>query len=180
MKKFLLSAFVVVSFVVYSLSQKSPSPASLPISANAPSSDSAPPPDASSQSGGSSSPPVLPTSAPVTSPAPKPKPAPTPAPAPAPKGQYNNGSYDGSTADALYGNLQVQAIISGGKLTDIKFLQYPSDGGHTKEVTDYALPRLKQEAIAGQTANVDIVSGATMTSEAFRQSLADALIRAKG
>jgi uncharacterized protein with FMN-binding domain len=95
-------------------------------------------------------------------------------------GLYKNGSYTGSAADAFYGTIQVKAIVSGGKITDVQFLQYPNAPGHTSEVSAMALPQLKQEAIAAQSANVNIVSGATQDSEAFQQSLASALIQAKG
>src|SRR5581483_2062800 len=68
---------------------------------------------------------VTPTPAPA--PAPNPAPTPTPTPAPKPKGQYADGSYTGSVADAYYGYIQVKAVISGGKITDVQFLQYPND-----------------------------------------------------
>ncbi|HVN26612.1 MAG TPA: FMN-binding protein [Candidatus Paceibacterota bacterium] len=92
---------------------------------------------------------------------------------------YKNGTYTGTAADAFYGTIQVSAVISGGKLTDVKFLQYPNDPGHTAEVSREALPQLKQEAITAQSATVDIVSGATQDSQAFQQSLASALAQAK-
>jgi len=94
-------------------------------------------------------------------------------------GQYRNGTYTGSAADAFYGTVQVAAVVSGGKLTDVKFLKYPNEPGHTSEVSSMAIPQLKKEAIASQSATVDIVSGATQTSQAFQQSLASALSQAK-
>lgn len=92
---------------------------------------------------------------------------------------YKDGTYTGSAADAFYGTLQVQAIIHGGKVTDVRFLRYPNDQPESISVSQVAMPALKQEAIAAQNASVDIVSGATQTSEAFRQSLAFALSQAK-
>ena len=68
----------------------------------------------------------------------------TPAPAVA-AGQYKDGTYKGSVADAFYGNLQVQAVISGGELVDCVPLQYPNESGHTLEVSQTDLPILKQE-----------------------------------
>jgi uncharacterized protein with FMN-binding domain len=106
-------------------------------------------------------------------------PQPTPTPPPAPKGQYTDGQYTGSVADAYYGNIQVEVTISGGKLTDVSFLQYPSDRSYSRYVNGQAMPYLKAEAIAAQSANVDIVSGATDSSQAFQQSLASALAQAK-
>ncbi len=94
-------------------------------------------------------------------------------------GQYKNGTYTGLVADAFYGELQVAAVVQGGQLTDVQFLQSPQDGGHTKKISETALPVLKQEAISAQSAQVSIVSGATQTSEAFQQSLAGALAQAK-
>jgi uncharacterized protein with FMN-binding domain len=107
-----------------------------------------------------------------------PPPTTTPTPTPAATG-YKDGSYTGTVADALYGKVQVKATISNGKITDVAFLQYPTDGGHTLEVSKQSMPILTQEAIKIQGANVDIVSGATQTSQAFQQSLGSALVQAK-
>jgi len=65
-----------------------------------------------------------------------------------------------------------------GAIADVQFLQYPQDNGHSRQVSAKAIPILKQEAIAAQSAQVNIVSGATATSQAFQQSLADALAQA--
>ncbi len=94
-------------------------------------------------------------------------------------GMYKDGSYTGPAEDAFYGTIQVEAVVSGGALTDVTFLQYPDAPGHTTDVSNMALPQLKQEAIAAQSANVNIVSGATQDSQAFQQSLAAALAMAK-
>lgn len=93
-------------------------------------------------------------------------------------GQYKDGTYTGSLADAFYGQLQVMAVIQGGRLTNITFPQYPSNPGHTVDVSRTDLPILAQEAVAAQSANVNVVSGATQTSQAFQQSLASALAEA--
>lgn len=92
---------------------------------------------------------------------------------------YADGTYTGSVADAFYGNVQVSATISGGKLVDVKFLQYPDTHSTSVYINSQAMPYLKQEAIQAQSANVQIVSGATFTSQAFIQSLQNALNQAK-
>src|SRR6185369_9792003 len=84
---------------------------------------------------------------------------------------YKDGKYTGSVEDVFYGNLQVQATISGGKLTDVEFLQYPNDRDTSIEINKTALVYLRQEAIQAQNANVDIVSAATDSSKGFRRSL---------
>jgi uncharacterized protein with FMN-binding domain len=94
-------------------------------------------------------------------------------------GQFKDGTYTGTSADAYYGYIQVKATISGGKLTDVTFLDYPSDRRESIEINSQAMPMLKQEAIQAQTAHVDGVSGATDTSAAFIESLQAALNQAK-
>ena len=93
-------------------------------------------------------------------------------------GKYKNGKYTGSNADAYYGLVQVQAVISGGKITDIIFLNYPQDNRSSLSRSNYAMPQLKSEAIAAQSSNVDAVSSATETSRAFVESLSSALSQA--
>lgn len=105
-------------------------------------------------------------------------PTPTTAP-PVQTGQYKDGTYVGSVVDAFYGNVQVQAVISGGQITDVIFLQYPNHNNTSININSQAMPLLKQEALAAQSANVSGVSGASATSPAFQTSLADALSLAK-
>jgi len=93
---------------------------------------------------------------------------------------YKDGIYTGDNIETErgYGSVQVKITISNGKLTDIQFLQSPNHPGHTQEVSSIALPILKQEALTAQSAQVDSVSGATQTSDAFQQSLQSALQKA--
>jgi uncharacterized protein with FMN-binding domain len=92
---------------------------------------------------------------------------------------YKDGTYTGSVADAQWGYVQIQAVIQNGKITSVSFLQHPSDRSRSVTINDYADPQLVNEAIQVQSAQVDIVTGATDTSDAFIQSLSDALSQAK-
>jgi uncharacterized protein with FMN-binding domain len=94
-------------------------------------------------------------------------------------GMYKDGMYTGKATDAFYGTIQVQATVQNGNIADVQFLQYPHSQDTSIQVNKAAMPELKQEAIAAQNANVDVVSGATQTSQAFNESLADALTQAK-
>jgi len=94
-------------------------------------------------------------------------------------GTYKDGSYRGSVADAYYGNVQVQANVQNGQLVSVKILQYPSDRNTSRYINSQALPMLRQEAIQAQTSQIDFISGATLTSNAFVQSLATALSQAQ-
>ena len=129
----------------------------------------------------SATPPPSPVSAGSTVSPSTPAPTPTPASMPMMKrmGMYKDGSYTGSVQDAYYGNIQVQAVISGGRITDVIFLQFPNDNGTSQYINSQADPMLKQEAIQAQSAQVDIVSGASASSQAFQASLSDALSQAK-
>jgi len=100
-------------------------------------------------------------------------------PPPVASGQiFKDGQFIGTTADAYYGLVQVKAVISNGKITDIIFLSYPKDRQTSVLINEQALPVLKTEAIAAQSASVNIVSGATFTSQAFIASLTAALNQA--
>ncbi len=94
-------------------------------------------------------------------------------------GKYKNGSYKGKISDAYYGNVQVETIITNGKLSHIKILDYPHNAKNSLYINSYALPILIKEAIHSQSAEINMVSGASATSPAFKESLASALIKAK-
>lgn len=165
MKKLLLSLSVIIVFLVYSWHQKNEADQVVVTPPNlSPTQQVTQIPVTPLPTTSGSTPP--PTAVPAT-------------PTTKPRGQYKDGSYTGSVEDAIYGNIQVQAVISGGKLTDVVFLQYPNDRNTSVEINTQAMPYLKQEAIAAQNANVDIISGATDSSIAFRQSLGTALSQAK-
>ncbi len=169
MKKFLLSIVVIagsVGYALYSSSNASASPAAAPTAAP-------------SQTTNISIENTPTTSAPPAQPAPSPTVTPSPAPAPAAsQGQYKDGTYTGSVANAYYGNVQVEAVISGGKIADVKFLQYPNTHMTSVYINSQAMPMLTEEALQVQSANVNTISGASETSRAFRESLANALAKA--
>lgn len=91
------------------------------------------------------------------------------------QGSLKDGTYTGDSKDTAYGTVQIAIVVSGGKISDVNFLQMPDDRGHTQEVTAFAEPLLKQETIGKQDAHIDFVSGATQTSEGYQESLQSAL-----
>ncbi|MFE0461666.1 FMN-binding protein [Kitasatospora sp. NPDC058965] len=84
----------------------------------------------------------------------------------------------GNAVDTRFGPVQVRITLTGGKLTKVDVLQYPSESGRDREINAYALPQLNQEAIAAGGANIDAVSGATYTSDGYTRSLQSALDQA--
>ena len=91
---------------------------------------------------------------------------------------FADGTYTGPAVDVYYGLVQIQAIVQGGQPVAIRVLQYPSDRSTSVYINRQALPMLRDEVISAQTANVDIISGATLTSEGFIFSLGAALKQA--
>ncbi len=176
MKKLLLSVLVIVSFILYSLFQRKDD---LVGSANL-----------APQGNTNNTISISPSTTPQTSPSPTtisttpdikntPKPTPTATPTPTKASLYKNGTYIGDVTDAYYGNVQVQVQVSGGNISSVNFLQYPSDRSRSISINSYAMPILEQEAIKAQSANVDTVSGATDTSLAFISSMQSALAKAQ-
>ena len=170
MKKFIVSVIIIGAFVFYSfIYHRSNTVAALPGNTANPSSSSS-----SSVTTPTPTSTLPPSTASQITPTP-----PTPTPPSASGGLYKNGSYTGSVADAHWGYIQVKVIVTNGKIADVQFLQYPSDRNRSVEINQYADPQLTSEAIQAQSANVDIVSGATDSSDAFIQSLTTALTQAK-
>ncbi|WEO98492.1 FMN-binding protein [Streptomyces sp. FXJ1.172] len=81
----------------------------------------------------------------------------------------------GDTVQTRWGPVQVRVTVEGGKLTDVTAVQYPQDNPRDQEINSYALPQLRREALAAQSAQIDMVSGATYTSTGYKQSLQSAL-----
>jgi uncharacterized protein with FMN-binding domain len=172
MKKFILSVFVMASFGFYVIWQNA---------GNSSANFITPPTPVVATNTPKKSSKSIPTTPVVNNPQPIPVPKPTPVVIPAPKktGIYNDGTYVGDIADAYYGNVQVQVTISNSRITNVQFLDYPQDRNTSIRINSQAMPMLKQEAIAAQSANVNGVSGASATSAAFVESLTSALNQAK-
>lgn len=83
--------------------------------------------------------------------------------------------YAGSVASTRWGDVQVTITVAGGKVTDVAVPVYPAGNGRDQEINAYALPVLRQETLDAQSASIDTVSGATVTSDGYLQSLQSAL-----
>jgi len=84
-------------------------------------------------------------------------------------------TYTGSVASTRWGNVQVTITVTAGKITDVAVPVYPSENGKDQEINAYALPILRAETLTAQSASIDTVSGATVTSGGYLQSLQAAL-----
>ena len=81
--------------------------------------------------------------------------------------------------DTRYGAVQVAITIAGGKITDVTVPQYPNTERRDEEINAQAIPQLISETTSAQSAQIDMVSGATYTSDGYTQSLQSAIDQAK-
>ena len=84
----------------------------------------------------------------------------------------------GAVSSTQWGPVQVQLSIAGGDITDVTVLQQPNGNPKDEEINAYALPILTKETLQDQSANIDMVSGATVTSKGYVQSLQSAIDQA--
>ncbi|SDO88681.1 FMN-binding protein [Lentzea jiangxiensis] len=84
--------------------------------------------------------------------------------------QAQNRSVSGPAVNTSEGTVQVQVVFQGTKIVDVKALRAPNSNP-----TRTALPLLRESALKAQSADIDTVSGATATSEGYKQSLQAAL-----
>jgi len=91
----------------------------------------------------------------------------------------SDGTYTGSSANTRFGPVQVQITVSGGQITDVQVPEYPSGNPRDRQINQRALPVLVAETTAAQSSDIDMVSGATYTSQGYLQSLQSAIDQAR-
>lgn len=90
-----------------------------------------------------------------------------------------DGTFTGQSVDTRYGPVQVRVTVSGGKITQVDVPTYPTESFRDQEINQQAVPQLVSETLSAQSAKIDMVSGATFTSDGYEQSLQSALDQAK-
>ena len=87
-------------------------------------------------------------------------------------------TYTGPVVENPYGPVQVAVAEQGGKIVDVKALQMPTEHALSQEISEHVAPMLRTEALQAQSAEINVISGATYTSEGFASSLQAALRQA--
>jgi uncharacterized protein with FMN-binding domain len=113
--------------------------------------------------------------APTSSPSPEPSVSASATPIPTPTPANHDGAFTGPVEPNFYGDVQVKVTIKGGRIADVQALQLPNDRSRSAYISQVAGPMLRTEVIQAQSAQIDIISGATYTSEGYAQSVAAAL-----
>jgi FMN-binding domain len=108
-------------------------------------------------------------------PSPEASPSGSPSPATTPKVPI---TFTGQDVPNRFGDVQVQIVITSGRITDVKALQLPFDRAQSAYISQVAGPMLRNEALQAQSARIDVISGATYTSQSYAQSLETALQQA--
>ena len=82
---------------------------------------------------------------------------------------------NGAPADTQYGPVQVQITVRGGRIVRADAIEYPQGSSRDQQINSYAIPQLDDETLQAQSAQIDTVSGASYTSQGYRESLQSAL-----
>ena len=85
-------------------------------------------------------------------------------------------TFNGDAVTMRYGIVQVKITVQGGKIVDAQAVQAPT--GSNDRYTQKAVPVLREQTIAAQSANIQGVSGASFTSYGWYTSLASAIAKA--
>ncbi|MEV0563255.1 FMN-binding protein [Dactylosporangium sp. NPDC050588] len=84
-------------------------------------------------------------------------------------------AYNGSVVSTRWGDIQVTITVAGGKITGVTVPVYPDANGKDRQINARALPILNKAVVAAQSADIDTVSGATVTSDGYKESLQAAI-----
>ncbi len=87
-------------------------------------------------------------------------------------------TYTGDAVDTRWGPVQVEIAVSNGQIVSADVVQVPWENDHDIQINTYAVPILNSEVVAAQSANIDSVSGATVTSGGYQQSVQSAIDQA--
>lgn len=86
-----------------------------------------------------------------------------------------SGTYTGDAVETRWGTVQVQITVENGQITAADAIQYPNENGKDQQINAYAIPKLNAEVVQAQSANISAISGATVTSDGYLQSLQSAI-----
>jgi len=90
----------------------------------------------------------------------------------------DSGTFDGDAVVTRFGVVQVRITVQDGKIVSVEALQVPNRDRHDELINERAVPILNAEAVANQSSHLDLVSGATLTSMGYMQSLQSAIDKA--
>lgn len=102
-----------------------------------------------------------------------------PAGSAAANGALKDGTYTGSASATRWGDVQVRIVVSGGRITSSNAVAYPNENPKDAQINARAVPTYNAAAVAVQSAQIDAVSGATVTWQGYTDSLQSAIDQAR-
>jgi uncharacterized protein with FMN-binding domain len=87
----------------------------------------------------------------------------------------SDGTFTGDAVQTRYGAVQVEITVANGTITGAEAIQFPNSDRHDQRINAYAVPILNAEVVTAQSAAIDAVSGATVTSNGYVESLQSAI-----
>ncbi|WP_034328558.1 FMN-binding protein [Alkaliphilus transvaalensis] len=88
-------------------------------------------------------------------------------------GGLNDGTYEG-TGQGFKGDIKIELVVEDGKVTDLNVLEH----GETEGISDAAFEGITEQLLEKQSADLDVITGATMTSEGLIEAIEEALPKA--
>lgn len=98
---------------------------------------------------------------------------------PAPSRAATSGTFTGKDVPTQFGDVQVQIVLKAGRITDVGAVRLPFDRPRSQFISQQAAPILRSEVLAAQSAQIDLLTGATFTSDAWATSVQSALDEAR-
>jgi uncharacterized protein with FMN-binding domain len=93
-------------------------------------------------------------------------------------GSSASGTYTGDVVETRWGSVQVRITVQDGRIVSSDAIEYPTGNHEDQEINAYAIPQLNAEVVEAQSASIDAVSGATVTSDGYIESLQSAIDQA--
>jgi uncharacterized protein with FMN-binding domain len=100
-----------------------------------------------------------------------------------PAGPTSSGGGSSATGDLEqygYGELATKVTMRDGRISDVSVVELQTAEQYSQDLAQQVIPMLRREVLSAQGVRVDVISGATYTSEAYLYSVESALARLRG
>ena len=89
-----------------------------------------------------------------------------------------SGTFTGNRVQTQWGPVRVRIVVANNKITKAVALEFPTGNHHDQEINSWAIPQLQDATVQANSAHIDSLSGATVTSQGYLTSLQSALDKA--
>lgn len=89
-----------------------------------------------------------------------------------------SGTFTGDSVQTRYGAVQVEIVVVDGAVTSADAIRHPDRDHESAQINSWAVPALNDQVVSAQSANISMISGATVTSMGYLTSLQSAFDQA--